>query len=115
MTIFRVLALAGGIAAAACTSGCGGTQKCGATVEVDAMAAQPQSQTLSIAGGQGALITLGAGDVLGQHIHVFDVYIAALEMMGPEAPDSPFDDLVATAPVGRPISAEIALSMVPVD
>lgn len=33
-----------------------------------------------------ALLTLGAGDALGTRIRVFDVYLAALERMGPPEP-----------------------------
>ena len=115
MRIPGALALACVLPAVGAIGGCGHAPTTGSTItSVDV--AMARSQMIRVSDGQPGLVSLGAGDVLGQHIHVFDVCIAAMEFMGPEpGPIAPPENLVAWAPVGRPLSTSIALSMVALD
>ena len=104
-------ALAVGVVAIwAALGGCGRSQT---TIgEIVAAPALAQVQIVPVSTDSPAIVTLGAGDALGQRIHVVDVYLAARELIGPMLePTSPPESLMVSVPF-EPITNDIALAMV---
>ena len=93
--------------------GCAHSQTTAGRIEIVPAATEPQFFAMPASTGQGGLFTLGAGDALGQQVHVMDVYLAAIQLIGPPLPEqfaAPRDDAMVWAPdpSPAPVRAELA-------
>lgn len=105
--------VAGGLAVVVALAGCGRSRMAESAVVVEAGA--PVAYLIPVSSGAGGseIVSLGAGDALGQRIHLFDVYLAAVAMIGP-LPEpltlAPADSFVLM-PHDAPITTEVAVAM----